>query len=121
MRYLAEAVWLPTALLPGQNVIWTRMSDDWARASLTAGSATVSLDFRFGRDGLIAACAALRDNDKLGTKQPWGGRYTDWIERGGMRIPGAAEVYWELPSGTFPYWRGSVEPRYAFTSTPAPA
>jgi hypothetical protein len=118
-RYLAEAVWFPTALLPDQGVTWTAMADDWARATLTTGATTVSLDFRFGGDGLITECAALRDHDKLG-KQPWGGRYMDWVDRGGMWIPAAAEVYWTLPTGAFPYWRGSVEPHFEFAWLPAP-
>jgi hypothetical protein len=31
-----------------------------------------------------------------------------------LKIPGAAEVFWDFPSGRFPYWRGSVEPTYEF-------
>src|SRR5437879_2189424 len=34
-RYLAEAVWLPTALLPSQGVAWTALDDSSARATLT--------------------------------------------------------------------------------------
>ena len=115
MRYLAEAPWFPTALLPGQGVTWAAAAEQRATATLRAGATSVSADFEFGPDGLIARCIALRDNDKLHAKLPWGGRYSAWIERDGMKIPGAAEVAWELPAGTFPYWRGTVEPVYDFT------
>ena len=121
MRYIAEMPWFPTAMLPGQGVTWTAVSDQRARATLTAGGTTASVEFEFGPDGLMRECRALRDNDKLHAKLPWGGRYSQWIERDGMKVPGAAEVYWELPTGMFPYWRGTVEPDYDFTSPPAPA
>jgi hypothetical protein len=45
LRYLAEAMWYPTALLPSQGVRWTPIDDNAARATLTDQSTTVSLDF----------------------------------------------------------------------------
>ena len=42
MRYLAEAPWYPTALLPGQGVRWEPIDDVSARASLTDGATTVA-------------------------------------------------------------------------------
>jgi hypothetical protein len=116
MRYLAEAPWFPTAFLPGQGVAWSALPDPWARATITTRDTTVSVDFEFGPDGLIPQCRALRDNDQLRGKYPWGGRYRDWVERDGVKIPGGAEVYWALPTGEFPYWRGKVDLRYDFTS-----
>jgi hypothetical protein len=77
------------------------------------------LDFHFGADGLIEPSEALRDNDKLHAKLPWGGAYRHWIERGGMTIPSEAEVSWKLPSGPFACWRGAVEPVYDFAAAPA--
>jgi hypothetical protein len=38
-RYLAEAVWFPTALLPGQGVAWTAIDESTARASGSAAMA----------------------------------------------------------------------------------
>jgi hypothetical protein len=35
MRYLAKAVWYPTALLPRQGVRWDLIDEATARASLT--------------------------------------------------------------------------------------
>lgn len=52
-RYLAEAVWLPSALLPSQGVTWTPIDDRHARATITAGGTTVSLDFTFDAGGLV--------------------------------------------------------------------
>lgn len=47
MRYLAELVWLPTALLPSENLRWTPIDDHRALATLTDSGTTVSLEFSF--------------------------------------------------------------------------
>jgi Family of unknown function (DUF6544) len=114
MRYLAEAPWFPTALLPSQAVRWTAMSDRVARAALTSNGTTAALDFRFAEDGLLLGCEALRENDTLHAKFPWGGKFSRWIRKDGMMLPSQAEVAWQLPTGYFAYWRGVVEPSYEF-------
>lgn len=43
-RYLAEAAWLPTALLPSQGVVWAPLDRSSARATVAAGGTTVSID-----------------------------------------------------------------------------
>lgn len=115
-RYLAEAVWLPTALLPSQGVRWTPIDDSTARATLAAGAASVTLEFRFGPDGLVREVFApdrLRDVDGRGVPTPWRGRWLEYARHGGMRIPVLGEVEWILPDGPQPYWRGRVlEARY---------
>ncbi len=111
MRYLAEAVWCPTALLPSQGVRWAPIDDSSARASLAAGGTEVSLEFRFGADGLVESVYSPdRGRDVNGTSipTPWQGRWFEWEERDGMRIPVRGEVEWLLPEGPQPYWRGRV-------------
>lgn len=110
-RYLAEAAWFPTALLPSRGVAWTPIDGSSARATLTAGSTTVSLDVHFGPDHLIRRVYApdrARDVDGRPVPTPWEGRFSDYEERGGMRIPTRGEVAWILPEGTRAYWRGRV-------------
>lgn len=108
-RYLAEAVWCPTALLPAAGVIWTAVDDSTARASLSAGTVTVTLDFHFGADSLVRSVfTAERQYAKDGRTMPmpWQGRWTEYGERNGVRVPLAGEVEWLLPEGPQPYWRG---------------
>ncbi|HEX7720098.1 MAG TPA: DUF6544 family protein, partial [Woeseiaceae bacterium] len=50
-RYLAEAVWYPTALLPQSGVTWSPVDDRTALATVTDRGTTVSLEFRFNNDG----------------------------------------------------------------------
>jgi hypothetical protein len=39
---------------------------------------------------------------------PWEGRFWNYSERDGMRIPVDGEVAWLLPEGAKPYWRGRI-------------
>jgi hypothetical protein len=108
-RYLAEAIWLPTALLPSQGVSWTAIDARQARASLTAGATTVSVDFRFGEDGrVVSAFVPDRTYDDGRTPpapHPWQARILAYGEHDGMAVPTDAVVEWLMPAGTFAYWR----------------
>jgi hypothetical protein len=110
-RYLAEAVWFPTALLPSQGVVWTPVDDWHARATLTAGSTTVWLDYEFGEDGLVRGVFTperARDVNGHGVPTPWRGRWFEYEVHDGMRVPVRGEVEWILPEGPQVYWRGRV-------------
>ncbi|MET0554926.1 MAG: DUF6544 family protein, partial [Vicinamibacteria bacterium] len=113
-RYLGEAVLLPTALLPREGVAWTAIDDARARATITAGAVTASLDFTFGGDGLVASVYAPDRPRDLGggrtAPTAWQGRWWDDVLRHGMRVPSRGEVEWLLPDGPLPYWRASVDP-----------
>jgi hypothetical protein len=50
-RYLAEAVWYPSALLPGPRQQWTPVDATRALATLTNDRTSVSLEFRFAESG----------------------------------------------------------------------
>lgn len=111
LRFLAEAAWYPTALLPSQGVRWEALDDTAARATLTDGATTVALDVRFDTAGLISsvrAAARYRTVQGVLVATPWRGRFWSYAVRDGMRIPLEGEVAWELPEGVWPYWRGRI-------------
>ena len=54
-RFLAEAVWYPTALLPSDRLAWSPIDERKALATLTSHGTTVSLEFHFNREGEVAA------------------------------------------------------------------
>ena len=111
MRYLAETPWYPTALLPGHGVSWTAIDDSSARATLTDGATTVSLDFTFDNDGLITgvwSSARYRDVNGSATAMPWQGRFERYEVHSRIRIPVMGEVAWVGPDGAMPYWRGTI-------------
>ena len=111
LRYLAEAVWYPTALLPGQSLTWAARDDSSAVATLADGGTTVSLTFLFGADGLVEAVESAERYRSVGHRYiptPWRGRFWSYAEQDGMRIPMEGEVAWILPEGAWPYWRGRM-------------
>jgi hypothetical protein len=111
MRFLAEAAWYPTALLPSQGVRWAAIDASSARASLTDGATKVTLDFRFDADGLISmvrSSARYRTVNGETIATPWQGRFWGYEFRSGMRVPRDGEVAWLLSEGPAPYWRGRI-------------
>lgn len=111
MRFLAEAPWYPTALLPGQGVRWDGVDGTSARATLRDGETAVALLFRFDDQGLIASVRAEARGRAVGgavIPTPWEGRWSGYEVRDGMRVPTEGEVAWMLPEGPKPYWRGRV-------------
>jgi hypothetical protein len=117
-RYLGEAVWLPTALLPSQGVRWQAVDDRRAQATLDAAGVAVSLEFRFGPNGDVVevyAPARYREVSGRFLPTPWSVRLGRFAERDGMRIPLQAEASWLLPEGRYPYWSGCVQSiRYSY-------
>jgi hypothetical protein len=111
LRFLAEAVWFPTALLPSPRLHWEPIDDSAARATLKDGAAQVGVDVRFRADGLIESIFAVRHRDIGGTLEPtpWRGRFRDYAWRNSVQIPLEGEVEWELASGPFRYWRGRID------------
>jgi uncharacterized protein DUF6920 len=110
-RYLAEAVWLPTALLPGHGVVWTAISEIAARATITVASTSVWLDFRFGNDGFVASIytpSRGREVNGQFVPTPWQGRFRRYEPRAGVVIPLEGEVEWLLPDGPQLYWKGTI-------------
>jgi hypothetical protein len=117
LRFFAEALWYPTALLPSQGVRWEAIDDNSARATLTDGATTASAVFQFNADGTIATFRAdARYRDKL-TAMPWGGRFWDYAVRDGMLIPLEGEVGWEYLEGMRLYFKGkTTEISYEFAA-----
>ena len=113
-RWLGEAVWFPTALLPGADpnhgVRWDAVDDSTARATITDGETSVQADFHFAPTGGITRMTAMRyrDVNGVGVVTPFEGIYGAYERREGIMMPTTAEVAWLLPEGRFPYWRGRL-------------
>jgi hypothetical protein len=112
MRWLAEAAWFPTALLPSQGVRWHAVDADSADATLADGAVSVTLRFRFdAMGGDIVSVRSEARGRTVGTAvvaTPWEGRWFEHAERDGLRVPLRGEVAWLAPEGERVYWRGEV-------------
>jgi hypothetical protein len=111
MRFFAETAWYPTALLPSQGVRWRAVDDYSAYATLEEGDITINMLFTFNEEGLIDSVRAEGRGRAAGDEvipTPWQGRFWNYEERGGMRVPLDGEVAWLLPEGEKPYWRGHI-------------
>lgn len=123
MRFVAEAAWYPTALLPSQGMRWEPIDDHSARGTLADGDLALSLTFHFGRDGLIDTIRADsrgRAVDGAVVPTPWEARMSNYQRRDGLLVPLDGEVAWLAPQGRLPYWRGRItEIVYQRQETPA--
>jgi hypothetical protein len=111
MRFLAEAAWYPTALLPSHGVHWEPIDDGSARATLIDGDVGVTLTFHFNEHHLIDTVRADRRARMTGARLehlPWQGRFWNYAERSGMQVPLEGEVAWITAQGPQPYWRGTL-------------
>lgn len=109
-RYLAEAVWYPTALLPQSGVVWTPIDEYSALATVSEGNVTVSLTFHFGEKGeitKISTSGRYRKTRSGYQKTPWEGHFSGYAAHSGMQIPMQGEVGWYV--GDFDLvWKGAI-------------
>lgn len=96
-RYLAELVWCPTALLPGNGLEWTPLSNERALATLKSGNIKVALEFIFNSSDEIAGIYSSGRWGKFKTgfsQKPWEGHFSNYVDVEGYRVPGYGEVGW---------------------------
>ena len=104
LRWLAEAVWFPTGLLPGGRTVWSPIDDDSATLTLTDRDQTVACVMHFNQQGELVRYQAQRYSDEthLGT---WTGHLSDYREWHGLRIPTQATAAWVKQGEEMPYAR----------------
>lgn len=111
-RYLAEAIWLPTALLPSAGVRWTAIDATHARATVTDSGIEASVIFEFNPDGHLLAChLPQRYRDTVNgqpRRAPWEARIISFEAHDGMQVPASGVAQWHYPEGLHPYWRGRL-------------
>ncbi len=120
MRYFAEAVWYPTALLPSQGVRWEAQDDRSAHATLVDGTINLSLLFRFDEAGLIASVHADARGAGVGKDMvmlPWDCSVSQYQWRHAMLVPTRGVAAWVRPNGRKPYFIGNLKSlAYTFAS-----
>jgi len=95
MRYFAEMVWYPTALLPSQGVTWVGVDDHSANATLVDGPISLTLLFGFDDAGLITSVHADARGSGVGKDMimlSWDCTLSNYQLRDGMMVPTRGEV-----------------------------
>jgi hypothetical protein len=111
IRYLAEAVWYPTALLPSEGVRWESVDERTATATVEDGDITASLTFSFNEENEVTQVYTESRHRRVAggfEPTPWSGYWRAYERRNGVRIPTEGEVVWHLPDGELNAWRGRV-------------
>jgi hypothetical protein len=111
MRYLAAAIWYPTALAPNERLRWQAVDERSAIAVLHDSGREVAMKFCFDDNGLVSHIEAERFRVEKGRsrKIPWRTYCSRYEVRGGLRIPLEARVAWCLPEAELEYFRGRIE------------
>lgn len=104
LRWVAEAVWFPTSLLPGGQAVWSPIDDDSATLTLTDHGQTVVCLMYFNEQGEIVRYQAQRYSDETHI-QTWTGHLSHYREIHGLRIPTQADAAWVIGGEEKPYAR----------------
>ncbi len=104
-RYLAELPWCPQAFVHNRELHLEEV--DERTVKVWAFDEQTYVDLRFDEHGDIVGTRTTtraRDDEVM----PWEGRFWDYRDLGGIRIPTRGEVWWEEPSGPYVYWKGEL-------------
>jgi hypothetical protein len=110
-RYLSELAWVPHAMVANEELEWRELDDTTVEVATRVGSCRAAVRLHFDADGDIAGVSAeARPRLEGGrtVERPFCGGFGEYRELGSVRVPTTAEVAWELPDGSFPYFRGRV-------------
>lgn len=110
-RYISEAPWYPTALLPSEYVSWQAVGSGSAKAVFRYNGYIVSVIFTVNELGeIIKAETGDRYRKVRGQREqiPWAAHYMKYQEIGGMKIPLEVETAWVFKDRSFVYARSSV-------------
>lgn len=119
-RFLAEAPWYPTALLPTDRLRWSAIDSHRASATLEKDGITVSVEFHFAESGEVSGIFATGRSRREGAEYkptPWEGHFGTYEVHDGIRVPGDGDVGWYLSGRWQPVWRGRMtEIDYEFSN-----
>ncbi len=109
LRYLAEMTWFPTAFL-ARSIRWDAIDAGSARATISLPPVSVSGIFHIDEQGRCThfTTERYRLERKRQVLRAWTGRYDDYREMAGFRVPMKLEEAYTLEAGEFSYFRGEV-------------
>ncbi|MGC8858839.1 MAG: DUF6544 family protein [Ignavibacteria bacterium] len=108
LRWLAEAVVFPTALLPNDYILWRPINQTSSRLILSYNDFQLECQVFFKDTGEIYQIESNRFymNDKKLHK--WIGYFSGYKRYNDILVPTVLEVSWDLPEGIFNYVRFNI-------------
>jgi hypothetical protein len=110
LRFLAELPWCPLAF-SHPALTWTVVDERTLQVDLERGSVRVVLQLEVDDRGRVRGVNAESRPRQVGRAvipTPWGGRFGEYRDYGGMQMPASAEVFWAPPEGELVYFRGEI-------------
>ncbi len=109
LRFLGEMIWFPSAAL-SPYFTWEALDANRARAIMTYRGLTASGIFEFndGGDFVSFRCDRYYGGEESSKLEKWYIPATAWGAPGGVRIPTAGDVIWELEDGDFKYYQWEI-------------
>ena len=101
-RWLAESVWFPTNLLPGERLKWEEVDANTAKLVFKYKDVSIVYLVKFNGQSEITQMETKRFMDKE-KKAPWICTMARYKERNGILIPTQCEASWKLEKGDYPY------------------
>lgn len=111
IRYLAEIVWAPDAILQNADLCWREVGPDRLVVSAGSGGARAEVTLTLNAAGRIAEAfspdrGALINGVSIPT--PWRGVFSDYRLHDGRWLPFAGEVAWGSGDAAWTYWQGRL-------------
>jgi hypothetical protein len=102
LRWLGEAVWFPTALLPNENLTWEAIDDSHAKLTYRHEKLLIYYIVTFNAAHEIAQLETRR---YMGGKEleTWIGKVSNYKPHNNMLIPRTMQAIWKLADGDFIY------------------
>lgn len=112
-RSMLEALWVPAALLPGNNVVWEAIDDRCARAVFTHRGNRFALDLRVEENGRPSSVVGQRwsnaNPDRVYRFQPFGASVEAVGTFDGFTVPTCISAGNHFGTDAyFPFFRGQV-------------
>lgn len=109
LRYLAETVWFPTAVLE-DYIEWKELDSRSAEATMIYGDTTASGTFEFNEDGEVVRFEADRYRELGGSysKERWIIDIEEHGKMNGVKIPIKGRITWKLDSGDFTWFNFDI-------------
>lgn len=105
VRWLFEALWYPSALLPSGNLIWVGIDSSSAKILFTENEIQVDAVVHFNNDGSISKIKTQRYMTTTAGPVPtdYTGYFSEYKYVNGIRVPLHGEVEWNLDNQDFLY------------------